>query len=221
MTKLGGFSPIAGIDQNAPAWVGDIVNDRERLYYIALGCALVGYLLIRFLARTPFGLSLQGVRDEPVRMASLGYAVPLHRMLAFTFAGLLAAVAGVLAAWWNGQISPADLGLNATIALLVMAVIGGLSRIEGAWLGAFAYILIENRVREGEFLDFLVPVPFLGGTFNTVVGFIFLAIVVVSPDGLMGIWERLWTVGRSRGPTRPSPAPSLQARLVQRRAESL
>ena len=51
-------------------------------------------------------------------------------------------------------------------------------------------------MREGEFLDFLVPVPFLGGTFTTVVGFIFLAIVVVSPDGLMGIWERLWSVGR-------------------------
>jgi branched-chain amino acid transport system permease protein len=90
--------------------------------------------------------------------------------------------------------------------LLVMAVIGGLSRIEGAFVGAFAYILIENKVREGEFLDFLVPVPFLGGTFTTVVGFIFLAIVVVSPDGLMGIWERLWSVGRFRGPSRPAPA---------------
>ena len=50
-------------------------------------------------------------------------------------------------------------------------------------MGAFAFTLIENKVREGEFLDFLVPVPFLGGTFTTVVGFIFLAIVVVSPTG--------------------------------------
>ncbi len=149
VTKLGGFSPIAGIDRNAPAWVGDIVNDRDRLYYIALGCALVGYVLIRFLARTPFGLSLQGVRDEPVRMASLGYAVPLHRMLAFTFAGLLAGVAGVLAAWWNGQISPSDLGLNATITLLVMAVIGGLSRIEGAFVGAFAFIAHREQGARG------------------------------------------------------------------------
>jgi branched-chain amino acid transport system permease protein len=208
VTKLGGFSPIAGIDSNAPDWIGNIVQDRDRLYYIALGCALVGYALIRFVVRTPFGLSFQGIRDEPVRMASLGYAVPLHRMLAFTFAGLLAGVAGVLAAWYNGQISPSDLGLNETIALLVMAVIGGLSRIEGAFLGAFAYILIENKVREGEFLDFLVPVPFLGGTFTTVVGFIFLAIVVVSPDGLMGIWERLWSVGRPRRPSSPSTAPA-------------
>ena len=207
VTRLGGFSPIAGIDSNAPGFVGDIVSDRDRLYYIALGCALVGYVLVRYLVRTPFGLSFQGIRDEPVRMASLGYAVPLHRMLAFTFAGFLAGVAGVLMAWWNGQISPSDLGLGATISMLVMAVIGGLSRIEGAFLGAFAFTLIENKVREGEFLDFLVPVPGLGGTFNTVVGFIFLAIVVVSPDGLMGIWERLWSFRRPRGaPAGTAPA---------------
>jgi branched-chain amino acid transport system permease protein len=195
VTKLGGFSPIAGIDAHAPGWVGDIVNDRERLYYIALGCALVAYVLIRYLVRTPFGLALQGIRDEPVRTASLGYTVPLHRTLAFTFAGLLAAVAGVLAAWWNGQISPDVLGLNATISLLVMAVIGGLVRIEGAWLGALAFIVINNeatnRIPSG-------GLPVIGGTFNTIIGFVFLAIVLVSPDGLMGIWERLWELGRRR-----------------------
>jgi branched-chain amino acid transport system permease protein len=196
VTKLGGFSPIAGIDRNAPGFIGDIVNDRERLYYIALGCAVVAYVLIRYLVRTPFGLSLQGIRDEPVRAASLGYTVPLHRMLAFTFAGFLAAVAGVLAAWWNGQISPDTLGLNATISLLVMAVIGGLARIEGAWLGALAFIVINNEATNRIPSDGL---PVIGGTFNTVIGFIFLAIVLISPDGLMGIWERLWGFARRRG----------------------
>jgi len=191
VTKLGGFSPIAGIDRYTPGFVGDVVNDRERLYYIALICAVVAYALIRYLTRTPFGLSLQGTRDEPVRMASLGFAVPLHRMLAFTFAGFIAAVAGVLAAWWNGQISPSDLGLVAIINLLVMAVIGGLVRIEGAWLGAFAFIVINNEVTNRIPSDGLWVV---GGTFNTVVGLVFLAIVIVSPDGLMGLWERLWRI---------------------------
>jgi branched-chain amino acid transport system permease protein len=207
VTKLGGFSPIAGIDRRAPGFVGDVVNDRERLYYIALGCALVGYLLIRYLVRTPFGLSLQGIRDEPVRAASLGYTVPLHRMLAFTFAGLLAAVAGVLAAWWNGQISPDVLGLNATISLLVMAVIGGLARIEGAWLGALAFIVINNeatnRIPSG-------GLPVIGGTFNTVIGLIFLVIVLVSPDGLMGIWDRLWHAAR-----RPGGPPAVEVALSE------
>jgi branched-chain amino acid transport system permease protein len=196
VTKLGGFSPIAGIDRHTPGFMGDVINDRERLYYIALICAVAAYVLIRFLVRTPFGLALQGIRDEPVRMASLGFTVPLHRMLAFTFAGFLAAVAGVLAAWWNGQISPSDLGLNATINLLVIAVIGGLVRIEGAWLGAFAFIVINNEVTNRIPADGLWVV---GGTFNTVVGLIFLAIVVVSPDGLMGLWDRGWSLGRRGG----------------------
>ena len=196
VTKLGGFSPIAGIDRRTPGFVGDVVNDRERLYYIALVSAVVAYFLIRYLTRTPFGLSLRGIRDEPLRMASLGYAVPLHRMLAFAFAGLLAGVAGVLAAWWNGQISPSDLGLVATINLLVMAVIGGLARIEGAWLGAFAFIVINNEVTNRIPSDGLW---YVGGTFNTVVGLVFLAIVVISPDGLMGIWERIWSFARRRG----------------------
>ena len=41
--------------------------------------------------------------------------------------------------------------------------------------------------------------PVIGGTFNTVIGFIFLAIVIVSPDGLMGIWDRIWETARRRG----------------------
>ena len=196
VTKLGGFSPIAGLDSRVPGFAGDVVNDRQRLYYMALICALVAYALIKYLVRTPFGLSLQGIRDEPVRAASLGFTVPLHRMLAFTLAGFFAAVAGVLAAWWNGQISPDALGLNATISLLVMAVIGGLGRIEGAWLGALAFIVINNEANNRIPADGL---PVIGGTFNTVIGFVFLAIVIVSPDGLMGIWERAWTVRRRKG----------------------
>jgi branched-chain amino acid transport system permease protein len=196
VTKLGGFSPIAGIDRRVPGFAGDVVNDRQRLYYMALVCAVVAYFLIKYLVRTPFGLSLQGIRDEPIRASSLGFTVPLHRMLAFTLAGFLAAVAGVLAAWWNGQISPDTLGLNATISLLVMAVIGGLGRIEGAWLGALAFIVISNEASNRIPADGL---PVIGGTFNTVIGFVFLAIVLVSPDGLMGIWERAWAISRRKG----------------------
>ena len=56
--------------------------------------SLAVYLAIRYLIRTPFGLSLQGVRDDPVRMSSLGYNVPLHRALAFGFASFVAALVG-------------------------------------------------------------------------------------------------------------------------------
>ncbi len=89
--------------------------------------AVVVYALIRYIVRTPFGVSLQGVRDEPIRMSSLGYNVPLHRTLAFGFAAFLAALAGVLYVWWSGQIAPGNVDLPPTISLLIMAVIGGLA----------------------------------------------------------------------------------------------
>ena len=167
VTEFGGFSPIAGINRYMPGFVGDIVDHPNKLYYIAFGVTLAVYLAIRYLIRTPFGLSLQGVRDDPVRMSSLGYNVPLHRALAFGFASFVAALAGVLLVWWDGQIAPGNIGLAATIELLVMAVIGGLARIEGAWVGAFAFIVINNYVRD-------VELPVIGGSFNTIIGLIFL-----------------------------------------------
>jgi branched-chain amino acid transport system permease protein len=142
-------------------------------------------------------------------MASLGYNVPLHRTLAFGFAAFIASLSGILYVWWSGQIAPGNVDLPETINLLIMAVIGGLLRIEGAWLGAFAFILIQNYVR-----DFHVPVLGMGGTlfggsFNTVVGIIFLVIVLVSPGGLMGIWDRIFA-RRGRGDeTGPPDEPAM------------
>jgi len=203
VTLVSGFSGIAGINAYTPSFIGDIANDRNRLYFIALGVAIVVYAAIRFLVRTPFGLALQGLRDEPVRMSSLGFAVPLHRTLAFGFAAFLASLSGVLFVWWQGQIAPGDIGIQSTIDLLVVAVIGGLTRIEGAWVGALAFILINNYVRDS-WLTHLLDKVGIGGSFNTIIGLVFLVIVLVSPDGLMGAWDRLWGLGgngKGEGPS--------------------
>jgi branched-chain amino acid transport system permease protein len=196
VTQLSGFSGISGIAKYAPDL---IAGDRTRLYYTAFVLAVLIYLLIRFIVRTPFGIALQGIRDDPIRMTSLGYNVPLHRTLAFGFAAFIASIAGILYVFWNGQIDPATVGLQGTIDLLIVAVIGGLVRIEGAWLGAFAFIAINNYVRG-------VEVPLLGGSFNTIIGIIFLVIVIVSPDGLMGVWGRLTERRRRRGGDPPGEA---------------
>jgi len=208
VTVVSGFSGISGINNYTPGFIGDMVNDRYRLYYIALIVAVAVYALVRFVVRTPFGLALQGIRDEPVRMSSLGYAVPLHRTLAFGLSAFLASLSGVLLVWWQGQIAPGDIGLQATIDLLIVAVIGGLGRVEGAWIGAFAFIVINNYVRDSWLTELLDDVG-IGGSFNTIIGLIFLAIVIVSPDGLIGLWDRLWGLARRNGgPDQPSLAAS-------------
>jgi branched-chain amino acid transport system permease protein len=207
VTKVSGFSGISGIYRYTPGWIGSVLDHPNRLYYLSFGVAIFAYLLIRYLVRTPFGISLQGVRDEPLRMASLGYNVPLHRTLAFGFAAFLASLAGILYAWWSGTVAPGNVDLPETINLLVMAVIGGLVRIEGAWVGAFAFIVMRDYVR-----DFNVPGLSFGGTlfggsFNTIIGIIFLVIVLVSPDGLMGLWGRAFGAGKRGVQWRPGVEP--------------
>jgi branched-chain amino acid transport system permease protein len=195
---ISGFGGISGIVP--PSIIGSTDQHAHRLYYLSLVLAILLYLLARYLVRTPFGIALQGVRDEPVRMASLGYGVALHRALAFTFGAFTAAVAGVLFVWWNGHVDPATIGLNSTINVLIMAVIGGLRRIEGAFVGALAFVFINDRLAE---TDFSIAGHKLG-TFNSLIGIIFLAIVLISPDGLLGIWDRV--VGLLV--RRPIPAPA-------------
>jgi branched-chain amino acid transport system permease protein len=179
VTDVSGFGGISGIP--APHVIGNVDAHRTRLYYVTFAVALAVYFLLRYLERTPFGLTLQGVRDEPVRMASLGYNVGLHRIAAFGFASFIAAIGGVLFVWWNGHIDPASIDLGATVDVLVIAVIGGLYRIEGAWVGALVFVLLNNYSQQ---------ISFVGPRFGTLIGAIFLVIVLVSPGGLVGLWDR-------------------------------
>jgi branched-chain amino acid transport system permease protein len=185
VTSVSGFGGISGIP--IPDFLSR-TGHPDRLYFVTLALALIVYVSLRYVARTPFGLTLQGIRDDPVRMSSLGYNVTLHRMLSFVFAGFIAAIGGILFVWWNAQIAPSTIGLSATIDVLVIAVIGGLYRLEGAWLGALIFVLINNYAPD---------INFVADRFHTLIGLIFLVIVLVSPNGLIGLWERA-TVGRRR-----------------------
>jgi branched-chain amino acid transport system permease protein len=199
VTQLSGFGGVNNVDR--PGIVSNPVTDPANLFYIALGTAAAVYLLIRYLERTPFGLALQGVRDDPSRMHALGYNVPLLRMLAFGLGALVAALAGVLSVWWNTRISPGSIDLPRTLDVLIIAVIGGLYRLEGAWVGAIVFAVLDNWTR---------GIDVVGGRFNTVIGVIFLAIVLLSPGGLMGIWQSITDfVGRRfAGTASPRPRPA-------------
>lgn len=178
------FSGFGGINQIvAPGVIGEPGQFPERLYYAALLVSVFSFLLLRYAVRTPFGLALQGVRDDPVRMSALGYNLVVHRALAFTLGAFVASLAGVLNVWWNRQIDPASIGVGEILALLIVAVIGGMNRLEGAWLGAFIYVVVNNYVRSVPLVD---RIGLTEDRFNTLVGLIFLVIVLASPNGLIG-----------------------------------
>jgi branched-chain amino acid transport system permease protein len=186
-TPLSGYGGIRNV--TAPALIGNPILDPVPLYYTALVSSILVYAGVRYLARTPFGLVLQGIRDDPPRMRSLGYNVPLHRTMAFGVGAFIASIAGILSVWYTTQISPGSVNLAQTINILVIAVIGGLYRLEGAWIGAIVFAVIDNYTRTYAPIvgDWLGP-----DRFATVIGIIFLAIVLLSPGGLVGIWESVW-----------------------------
>jgi branched-chain amino acid transport system permease protein len=194
-TDMSGFGGINQIIQ--PSLLGSAQLDPLPIYYVCLAVSVLVYLGVRYFARTPFGLAFQGVRDNPTRMKALGYNIVLIRTVAFGIGALIAGLAGVLNVWWNTQISPGTIDIGPLIFLLMIAIIGGLYRIEGAWIGALIYVLLDNRLRS---------VELVGERVATALGIIFLLIVLLSPGGVMGIYESISRRVRS-GPSEGDGAP--------------
>jgi len=184
-----GFSKLA-----APTVFGLDLREPVPFYLLTLGCSVAGYFFIKHLIRAPFGVALQGIRDNPRRMQALGFDVTAHRVAAYAVSGFLAAVGGVLLVWYNGRISPGTLGIGAMINILIIAVLGGMKHPIGAFIGAIVFVLLQN------FAIDLVDRE----RFNLVIGGVFLAIVLFSPDGLLGLWHRLRTRLGAPFPTRGS-----------------
>jgi branched-chain amino acid transport system permease protein len=164
---------------NAPVIGTTNLRSPMPFYFLCLGIALGMGLLVAYLERTPIGSLLHAYRNAPLRLNALGFNVVALRLLAFSIAGFIAGAGGVLNTWYNGQISPAAVDVHAAVLLLIVAVIGGMSRPIGAFLGALVYILLENFAME----------LFERDRFNLVIGLTFMLIVSVSRDGLLGIMK--------------------------------
>ncbi len=193
--NYGIFNGFTGFNQVLPPRLFG-VDWRETVpfYYLALFWAAAAYALVLYVSRAPFGLALQGIRDNPRRMAALGFDVTAHRIAAYAFAALIAGVAGILLTWHSSQISPGTAGVQPVIDVLIIAVIGGLSRPIGAFIGALIYVILRTFA-----LDALVAVGLAGERFQLLIGMVFLLIVFFSPDGILGLWER-WRESRGRDP---------------------
>jgi branched-chain amino acid transport system permease protein len=194
------FNGFQGFQRvHAPTVLG--INFREPIpfYLLALGVSLAGYGLIVYVLRAPFGVALQGVRDNPRRMNALGFHVTAHRVAAYALAGVIAAAGGILLVWYNGLITPNSVGTFWLINVLIIAVLGGMRHPVGAFIGAVVFVLLQTFA-----IDLIDR-----ERFNLVIGGVFLAIVLFSPDGLLGLWARL----RERiATTRPQAALNLNRR---------
>lgn len=176
-------------------------------YYMCLVAAALLYLGLRYVVRSQLGLTFQGVRDNPRRMSALGYRVSVHRIVLFAMGGFVAGVSGVLGAWYRGNISPGVVDIARTIDVLIIAVLGGLGYPIGAFVGAVFFVLIDVFASSIKVLGFSFD-----ERFNTLIGLGFVIVVLVAPNGLVGLADRAWqSVGRRRGRSTPRAVDPLAA----------
>jgi branched-chain amino acid transport system permease protein len=144
-------------------------------YWAALAAAaLVSYAMWRFV-RSPFGLTLLGIRDSESRMRSLGYNVPLHLFVGFAVSGFFAGVAGALYAMFNNFVSPSTVALAQSVEGVLMMIAGGVGTLFGGFVGAAAIIALENVVSA------------YTERWQTVLGLTFILLMIFAPEGIIGM----------------------------------
>ena len=121
----------------------DMSNDAHFYYVTLLACVAVLVLTARVL-NARFGHVLQAIRENEVRMQSLGYAVFRYKLCAFVMSGSLAGLAGALLANQSGFVSPAMMQWSQSGMLMMMVIFGGVGHLYGGVWGAIVFLLLEE-----------------------------------------------------------------------------
>jgi branched-chain amino acid transport system permease protein len=163
-----------------PMPFGIDIRDAASFYYFTLIVFAVALFFIWRFARSPFGASLMGARDQPRRMRMLGHNVWLVRWLTFVMAGFWGSVAGILYVYYNVFLSPHALSLQQSAEILLMAILGGASTLTGPIVGAAIITLVKNVV--STYVE----------RWNILLGAIFVVVIMFMPYGLVPGCRQLW-----------------------------
>ena len=182
----GGENGISGITR--PEWM----SSYWAFYYVVLAAFVIATAGLWIVGRSPFGASLKGLRDSESRMRSLGYSVPSYKLGAFLVSGTVAGLAGMLAVWHTHFVSPSSAGVDRSVHLIVMVILGGIGTLLGPLIGAAIVVLVENVLSSS--VD----------RWPTVLGLIFIVVVLFARAGIAGTAAKLINrFKRGRAPSSP------------------
>jgi branched-chain amino acid transport system permease protein len=175
----GGSNGILGIWPQAP------FDSRPGFYFLTLGLALAGVLILRCFLFSPFGYAMRAGRDSPVRAEAIGINVKRVHWIGFAIAGTFAGVAGGAFAFAKGTISPDVAWVSRSIDAMVMVLLGGIQTLPGPIVGAAVFtVLQDNVMRQTAF-------------WRGLLGAVILLLVLVFPGGIVGALSK-WAAARRK-----------------------
>ncbi len=170
---------------NRPSFGLDL-NNGVVFFFLVFGFFVASLIVLYVVVRSPFGRSLEGIRESEARMRILGYNTWLHKYIAFVVAGAFGGLAGVLWAHTNGLVAPDAVTLVTSVDALLMVVLGGSGTLIGGAVGSA--IVFGLR----EYLSTFVP------WWQYVLGGVYVLTILYLPMGLMGLPARIRQI-RSSG----------------------
>jgi branched-chain amino acid transport system permease protein len=177
-----GDNGIAGLTRPMP--FGISLDSAVSFYWFALVVATFAFLMMTIFVSSAFGSSLKGVRDQPRRMAALGFNPRMIRWITFTYAGFWGGVSGLLYVYYNKYIHPSSLSTTSSAEALLGVIAGGSGTLGGPVVGAALVLLLKNYA--SAYIE----------RWNMLLGLVFLFIVLVMPNGVVPGVSRLTTVLR-------------------------
>ena len=147
-------------------------------YYVALLFLCLVYLASRYLVRSQFGLVLAGMRQNEERIAFFGYRVQVYKAIVFSFAGMIAGLAGALYSYHEGFVGPSSVGIGISTYAVLYGLFGGIGTLIGPVIGAG--VIETLRL-------FLSDIDAIKNYWPVVLGIIMLVVVAYRPTGLLGL----------------------------------
>jgi branched-chain amino acid transport system permease protein len=173
-------------------------SDSTTQAFGVLAVFILSAVILRVFVASPFGLSLRGIKSNEPRLKTLGYHTRLHRYIGYVVSVFFGGVAGVLFAFTNGLISPTAMDFSHSGLITLMVVLGGLGTLWGPALGSAIILAFQQWL------------SIYFSRWATVMGALFVAVVIFAPDGIWGVLRKCGRklLDRHRLAASGSPAPS-------------
>jgi branched-chain amino acid transport system permease protein len=160
-------------------------------YAYSLTVLFVLFLVVRRLIHSPFGLSLRGIRENPVRMPAIGAPSAAHIRKVYTIAAVIAGIAGAVLAQTTSTVALDALEFQRSAEVLIILVLGGAGRLYGGLIGAIVFLVARDQFSGIAPQYWYFPM-----------GLLLVLVVLFVPGGVLGAAERIraaWRRHQSEG----------------------
>lgn len=192
---------------------------KRPFYFLTLVLAVLAVAVSRAVRRARLGYFLLAIREDQDAAQSLGIRLSRCKNLALAISAALTGLAGAVFAGFSRFVDPsAAFGLDVSVQMVLIAILGGIGTVEGPVIGAFLLVPLDEILRNPRGLVTVGLLPgdsslvafiqrYLSQAHLLVYGLLLVLLILFAPEGVAGLWRRRRSRRAAELPAAPAPAP--------------